>query len=200
MPAPTGVDGSSGILYPPPVKEPRRFRVRMAGRDLDVEVGEPGPDGRTVARVEGVELQVVSAADGVILVQEADGSQRAVTLDDTAGPRAASLRGMATPLEVRSAQQAALDDALRQGTRGGDGVVRSPMPGRVVKVLAAEGATIDHGAALVIVEAMKMENEIHAPRSGRLRSVRVAAGDTVESGAVLCEIDEDPEAPGSGAA
>jgi glutaconyl-CoA/methylmalonyl-CoA decarboxylase subunit gamma len=72
---------------------------------------------------------------------------------------------------------------------GNDSVVRSPMPGRVVRVLCAEGAEIAEGAPVIVVEAMKMENELAAPRAGRVQKIHVAAGATVESGAVLIELE-----------
>ncbi len=70
----------------------------------------------------------------------------------------------------------------------GEGTVRSPMPGRVVRVLVAEGDAVERGAPVVVVEAMKMETELAAERTGVVRRVRVAPGDTVESGATLLEI------------
>jgi len=75
-----------------------------------------------------------------------------------------------------------------KGGAGGDGTVTSPMPGRVLKVLVAEGDAVEAGSAVVVVEAMKMENEIAAPRSGKVVRVHVAAGASVEGGARLVEI------------
>jgi biotin carboxyl carrier protein len=71
---------------------------------------------------------------------------------------------------------------------GASGVVRAPMPGRVVKVLVEAGANIEAGAGVVVVEAMKMENELFSPISGSVARVFVAAGDAVERGAPLVEI------------
>jgi biotin carboxyl carrier protein len=72
----------------------------------------------------------------------------------------------------------------------GEGTVKSPMPGRILKVLVKEGDMISVGTALVVVEAMKMENELFAGRDGRVAKVFVAAGETVEGGARLVEIEE----------
>jgi biotin carboxyl carrier protein len=73
-------------------------------------------------------------------------------------------------------------------TRAGSGIVRAPMPGRVVKVLVEPGARVEQGAGVVVVEAMKMENELSAPVSGSVERVLVTAGDAVERGAALVEI------------
>jgi biotin carboxyl carrier protein len=67
-------------------------------------------------------------------------------------------------------------------------MVTSPMPGRVLKVLVKEGDSVAAGAPLVVVEAMKMENELGADRDGTVKRVFVAPGATVESGARLVEV------------
>ena len=79
--------------------------------------------------------------------------------------------------------------AARGPAGGGEGVVKSPMPGRVVRVLVAEGDTIEAGAAVVVVEAMKMENELCSGLGGTVKKVHVKAGATVEGGAKLVEIE-----------
>jgi biotin carboxyl carrier protein len=61
----------------------------------------------------------------------------------------------------------------------------SPMPGRIVKVLVAEGETVAARQGLVVVEAMKMENELRAPRAGTVAEVRVREGAPVEANVVL---------------
>ncbi len=72
---------------------------------------------------------------------------------------------------------------------GGDGTVSAPMQGTIVKVLVAEGDTVEAGQALLVLEAMKMENHINAEASGTVKEVRVAAGDTVGTGDVLIVIE-----------
>lgn len=72
---------------------------------------------------------------------------------------------------------------------GGEGTVRSPMPGRVVRILVKEGDEVTEGAAVVVVEAMKMENELGAARAGKVKTICVTPGATVESGAALIEIE-----------
>lgn len=63
--------------------------------------------------------------------------------------------------------------------------MRAPMPGLVVRVHAAPGQLVEAGAGLVVVEAMKMENELRAPHAGAVETVHVAVGQTVEKGAPL---------------
>lgn len=63
--------------------------------------------------------------------------------------------------------------------------LEAPMPGSVVKINVAVGASFKKGDVLVVLEAMKMENEIVAPESGTVASVAVSVGSTVETGSVL---------------
>jgi len=74
---------------------------------------------------------------------------------------------------------------------GAEGVqdVKSSMPGKIVKVLVAEGDEVEQGQGLVIVEAMKMENEIKSPKAGSIKKVGVEEGETVEAGALLVVVE-----------
>lgn len=67
--------------------------------------------------------------------------------------------------------------------------ITSPMPGTILSVNVAAGDSVQEGTVLLILEAMKMENEIMAPRAGKVVSVQVEKGATVESGAVLVVIE-----------
>lgn len=66
--------------------------------------------------------------------------------------------------------------------------VTSPMPGTILAVNVAAGDTVKRGQVLMILEAMKMENEIMCPRDGKIVSVNTSKGATVESGTLLCVI------------
>ena len=63
------------------------------------------------------------------------------------------------------------------------------MPGKVVRVLVAEGDSVTAGQGLLVIEAMKMENEVAAARDGRVSSLKVEPGQVVEGGAVLAVVD-----------
>jgi biotin carboxyl carrier protein len=85
-----------------------------------------------------------------------------------------------------------LADAFFTGAmRAAGGSMRlvAPMPGKIVRVLVAAGDAVDAGAGLVVVEAMKMENELRAARPGRVRAVHVREGQPVEGGALLVELE-----------
>jgi len=96
--------------------------------------------------------------------------------------------GRRAAVRVESERQRALASVRSSSGAAGQGTVLSPMPGKVIKVLVAEGDDVDAGAPLVVVEAMKMENELAAPKSGVVSKVLVQPGDTVEGGAPLIEV------------
>ena len=71
----------------------------------------------------------------------------------------------------------------------GGGRIVAPIPGRVVRVLVEVGATVEGGAPLIVLDAMKLENEIASPISGKVTKVLVAPGDTVEKDQLLAEVE-----------
>ncbi len=71
---------------------------------------------------------------------------------------------------------------------GGGVAVSSPMPGTILSVNVSAGDSVKAGQVLMVLEAMKMENEIMAPSDGKVTSVAVAKGASVEAGALLCTI------------
>jgi len=75
--------------------------------------------------------------------------------------------------------------------RGGrdDAGLRSPMPGKVIRLAAAAGENVKKGATLLVLEAMKMEHEIRAPRDGVVRALPFRVGEQVEAGATLVDFD-----------
>jgi multidrug efflux pump subunit AcrA (membrane-fusion protein) len=91
----------------------------------------------------------------------------------------------------------ALVDGRRTGRASADGgthargeqAVVAPMPGRVVRLLVARGDDVTARQSVVVVEAMKMENELRSPKAGRVKEVAVTAGASVEAGRVLLVIE-----------
>lgn len=84
-----------------------------------------------------------------------------------------------------------LDDGQRGGSASSghaDGKVASPMPGNIIKVCVEEGEAVEANQAVVVIESMKMQNEIPAPVGGKITRVSCAVGDQVSFGDVLVEI------------
>jgi acetyl-CoA/propionyl-CoA carboxylase biotin carboxyl carrier protein len=124
--------------------------------------GTTGPDGRAVERVRTVEV---------------DGRRYEVRLSEPEP----EWRALARRRQERARHGGA-------GAGGSDAVV-SPMQGTVLSVSVSEGDEVEAGEVLCVVEAMKMENEVHAHRAGTVRSLSVEAGRPITTGQVICTIE-----------
>jgi len=83
------------------------------------------------------------------------------------------------------------------GTQEGGGMLRAPMSGRVIAVLARAGQEVAEGDPLVVLESMKMEMPLAAPCAGRIAELRVAEGQQLEAGQAILEVERESgkEAP-----
>jgi biotin carboxyl carrier protein len=171
------------------------YRIRVGEREHEVEV-EIDAAGEQRVFVDGQVFEVADAGAHALRVSPwgpEHASQIEVTLAGQPRPSEAWVGGRRVQLEVRTEQEARLAAAVGNGGAGtASGSLTAPMPGRVVKILVSVGERVELGAPAIIVEAMKMENELHAPSAGIVRSVAVAEGDTVDAGQLL--IDLEPEA------
>jgi biotin carboxyl carrier protein len=67
--------------------------------------------------------------------------------------------------------------------------IKAPMPGKVVRILAAVGDKVEAGQSVIVIEAMKMQNELKAPKNGAVKKIKVAEGAAVEAGQALAEVE-----------
>ncbi len=81
-----------------------------------------------------------------------------------------------------------IDPSAQKTTINETGAVTSPMPGTVIRILKSEGETVKNGEVVLVLEAMKMENEIYAPKDGRILKMECSPGSTVAGGETLFEI------------
>jgi biotin carboxyl carrier protein len=106
------------------------------------------------------------------------------------GPSVVHVNGEAVPISVIDPRT-----RLQRGRRDGAGAAEgrraivAPMPGRIVKVLVERGQTVEARQGVVVVEAMKMENELRAPRAGTVAEVHVREGMSVEAQALLVVLE-----------
>lgn len=143
-----------------------RLEVHLDGRPIEVDVVEVTAERRQLSvRVGG---QVVD-----------------LTTEGTPPEIGAVASGHRSYVRVESERMRSAEQAKKSTVAGGDKVVKSPMPGRVVKVLVAKGDGVEVGQGLLVLEAMKMENEVKARVAGTVADVHVAAGAAVEGGAKL---------------
>ena len=147
------------------------------------------PSGALRATIDGrpVDLDVVPV--GAQLSVRVDGRVVDLTTEGTPPEVGAVASGHRSYVRVESERMRSAAQAKKSTTAGGDKVVRSPMPGRVVKVLVSKGDSVEAGQGLLVLEAMKMENQINAETSGTVREIRVAAGDAVGTGDILAVIE-----------
>ena len=118
-----------------------------------------------------------------------NGVAYSVSVEETA-VGAAPVADPAAPAAPKApAAPAAAPKAAAPAGAAGAVTVKAPMPGNILDVKVAAGASVKAGDVLVILEAMKMENEIVAPQDGTVASVNVNKGDTVNSGDVLVSMN-----------
>ena len=97
------------------------------------------------------------------------------------------LRGHRSSVEIRDPRSM----VPRGRAAGGEGrqSIVAPMPGKVVSILVAEGQEVEAGAGLIVVEAMKMQNELKAPKTGRVTAIHARQGETVTAGQGLIDVE-----------
>lgn len=166
-----------------------KYRVEIEGqtREVDVQITPGGAvsvslDGEPVdADVRRIPGGVNLRLDGVVYDVFVGGPADAMTVASGAH------RAVASVTSER-------DRGRRRG-RGakGAGELLAPMPGRILQVSAKTGATVAVGDPLVVIEAMKMENELRAEIAGVVTAVEVTVGQNVESGALLVRIEAAAE-------
>ena len=144
-----------------------RVKAEIAGRVYDLELREPEPGCYLFIRdAEVHECRVSEVQDGFDVGLH--GRNYPVTIVD--------------PKRLRSGQDA---DRHHHGLAE----IVAPMPGKVVRVQIEAGASVEKGSGIVVVEAMKMQNEMKSPRAGVVVAINVKPGDTVNAGDVLAVIE-----------
>lgn len=164
------------------------YDVTIDGKNHRVELkrGEQG----YACRVEGreVALESVSAEREVLWLLIGGCSYEVRREVEANGSMHVALRGRRYAAEVRDPRAFR---GRRVAAEAGAEPVRlvAPMPGKVVRVLKAEGAPVEAGEGVVVVEAMKMQNEIRSPRKGVVKKILAAAGVAVNAGEGLAVVE-----------
>jgi len=164
------------------------YEVLIDGQPRRVELkrGEPGyacrVDGREVA------LESVSGGDAVLWLLVGGRSYEVRRAAQANGVMHLEVRGRRYAAEVRD-PRAFRGRRAAAGASAGPCNLVAPMPGKVVRLLKAEGAQVEAGEGVVVVEAMKMQNEIRSPRKGVVKKILVAAGAAVSAGETLVVVE-----------
>jgi biotin carboxyl carrier protein len=160
------------------------LEATLLGQSRRVEVR--GGDGRYRVSVDGTwhAVTVSDAAHGLLTLRMGSRSHE-VGVERRGDAYHVVLPGDSITVELA---EPALGGAAASHTAHGPARVTAPMPGRVVRLLSAPGADVAAGQGLVVIEAMKMENELRAPRAGRVQELPVREGQAVEAGALLAVV------------
>ena len=143
------------------------------------------PSGALQASLDGNAIDVDVVVVGSQLSVRVNGQVVDLTTEGTPPELGAVASGHRSYVRVESERMRSAEQAKKTTVTGGDKIVKSPMPGRVVKVLIAKGDVVEVGQGLLVLEAMKMENEVRARIAGTVAEVHVAPGATVEGNAKL---------------
>ena len=148
-----------------------------------------------IVTLDGREIAVDARAvePGVIHILS-DGRSHAARVAESPAGRVVHIRGSRYEVSMIDERRRALASLV--GGPGADGqgeVISTSMPGKVVALLVQEGDVVAEGQGIIVIEAMKMENELRARAAGVVRSIPVAVGDAVETGAELVRIGPPEE-------
>ncbi|HEY0931955.1 MAG TPA: biotin/lipoyl-containing protein [Gemmatimonas sp.] len=136
--------------------------------------------------IAGTPVKLVRLGEQVHRVVARRGSERGRWLLDVDGARVE-----AEALDER--MRAIRDLTAASAAASGPAPLVAPMPGLVVRIAVAAGDTVSAGQGLVVIEAMKMENELRATTAGVVTGIRVSQGQAVDKGAVLVDLGPLPE-------
>jgi acetyl/propionyl-CoA carboxylase alpha subunit len=168
--------------------------AHVGSKDREITV-EPvdGQEGRWRVIIDGAERLVDArrTAPGAYALHDGD----RVTVVDVDNLKEGELLveirgGVAVPVKLVDPRKHLLDTVkVARPAATGPTAVTSPMPGKVVKLLVKPGDAVTAGQGLVVVEAMKMENELRAARAGSVQAIRVKEGQPVEGGETLLTLE-----------
>ena len=158
-----------------------RYRVTLDGRPYELELELPALHGRDLeVRIGGEAFRVrIPSADGAEWIVVNDRPYE-IHLDVNA--HSLQARGDVHAVEVHDR------DTARGRPPSADGRVKAPIPGTIARLLVDPGQEVALGQPILVLEAMKMENEVRAPRAGVVGALHVAPGGIVKRGELLAEI------------
>jgi biotin carboxyl carrier protein len=158
--------------------------VEVGGKRLKVELGTDGP---VTLGGAGYAVELQELEPGVLSLLWTDDSGRVRSFRCVADDGAVVVDGERVEVAIHDPRSLRASGA--GAAASGPKALKAPMPGRVVRVLVAEGDTVEAGQGCVVIEAMKMQNELKAPKAGVVRKLAAGEGETVGAGAVLLVVE-----------
>ena len=161
------------------------------GEERQIEVRETTPD-RFVVTIDerSFEVDAKSLSDSTLSMIMGNEAYCIESEEDPDGGHNLLVRGQVVHVEVLDLRKVRLRQAQASADNdAGPTVIKSPMPGKVVSVLVQDGEEVKKGDGLVVVEAMKMENELKSPKDGIVKEITAVEGAAVDGGASLCIVE-----------
>lgn len=163
-----------------------KYFARIGNNEYEVEI----TDAQVMLNGESVDVDIVRSGSPELYSVLFGGHSHELLVTSDRFNYTVSIRSEQFQVQVQDERSRRLNQARKMPTLpDGELAVSAPIPGLVVKVLVAAGDTIEEGQPLVILEAMKMENEIRSMRTGVVKSIEVAPGQRVEQNAVLIVLE-----------
>ena len=164
-----------------------KYITTIQGKEYPVEILESGKVSLN-GQVYDVDFESISGQPVYSLLLDGGSFQADVYPGDEDALQVL-MRGVLYEATVEDEREKRLSKAAGGVTQTGEFVLRAPMPGLVVKVAVAEGEAVKTAQVLVILESMKMQNELKSPREGKVSRVQVKAGDSVEQRQILLSVE-----------
>jgi biotin carboxyl carrier protein len=168
----------------------RYYATTQSGRERVVDI-EPAGEGRYEVTIDGAGRTFIDAArlEGTTLHLLVDGCSREAEVVDDEGAVRVRLGDVERSIVLVDERRRRLASVGGGPAASGRVLLKAPMPGKVVKLLVSVGDAVAEGQGVLLIEAMKMENELRSPKAGRVLSIAVAEGQTVEGRAELLVIE-----------
>jgi pyruvate carboxylase subunit B len=165
-----------------------QYKCTIGDESYEIIVNE----GRTTAEVDGksVEFELIKNGEGRFLFRTGTKLYRIDNIETDGRNVTFSLNGTFLDTEVFSERDLLLEEmGFSTQAEGSAGILNAPMPGKILELLVKEGDEVEQGDPVIILEAMKMENELKAPSKGVVIKVDVNTNDNVEKNQSLLEIE-----------
>ena len=174
-----------------------KFIAQMNGKEHVIVVDNHDADDGYYTMVHGgktyhVDAQLMKSHIVSMLIDNRsyDVDIERTSTDPLDGSMAVRVRGRDVRFDMLDERRVKMKAAALGGSgTGGDNIIKSPMPGKVVKILVSEGDRVEEGQGVIVVEAMKMENELRASIAGTVRQIATKEGETVDGGNLLLVIE-----------
>ena len=173
------------------MKSTAKLDASINGQPVKLDITKDGE--RLTATVDDrrYELALTLQDDGTYLITHHHKVYECFAGKDVGSGEAATIfiGNRSYDVTVTDPKRLGANSATGAGLARGQAVIRAPMPGRIVRVMVEAGATVAAGDGIIVVEAMKMQNELKAPKAGVVASINAETGATVSAGDVLMTIE-----------